>query len=469
MPKPLANILEKRGYFWWQGEPISDDRFAPATAIPGLLEIDSNGLATLKLDGSLLQTEYPNGLPFNLDQIILEGRSIAGRITEDRRQQVSLRNIEMVGNILSNTTGTSEEYSATTCLIGATPTHQDLGQLNFRKMSISLKGMEEWVFSNSIESTLMDGDGVNYIHEVKYTVTPNRYEIDNGTIVLRSDVRYPIYFRPSLPKFKSRQISFEQEEWLDYSPSESATPKEMIEMFGRIEEFLAILTGSYYCLDWPQLIFGEGNDAIPCVLYFWRNVDKSSPPEMRNLWTIFPQVRDRFGALFSSWKKKRVEYGPGFYLYLGTLRSSTMYVEHRFVNLIWGLESFHRKRPPKSGKHAKTKRRLGDRIFEVFNSLPLGMEENALRGFAAKCANRRDEVSHFGGSQHGEDYGGFIQDIMRLTNAASYLYHAALLHEIGLDDETLRTCFNKSVLSFAIRRALQEVGLQISEENKGTL
>lgn len=134
-------------------------------------------------------------------------------------------------------------------------------------------------------------------------------------------------------------------------------------MFGRIEEFLAILTGSYYCLDWPQLIFGEGNDAIPCVLYFGRNVDKSSAPEMRNLWTIFPQVRDRFGALFSSWKKKRVEYGPGFYLYLGTLRSSTMYVEHRFVNLIWGLESFHRKRPPESEQPSKVKEKV-DRILK---------------------------------------------------------------------------------------------------------
>lgn len=111
---------------------------------------------------------------------------------------------------------------------------------------------------------------------------------------------------------------------------------------------------------------------------------------------------------------------------------------------------------------------LEDRIFEIFNSLQLGLAEKALCKFAKKCAERRNDISHFGGSRSGEERENFLQDLIHLSNAASYLYHAALLHEIGLDDETLRTCFNKSVLSFAIRRALQEVGLQIPEENKGT-
>lgn len=35
-------------------------------------------------------------------------------------------------------------------------------------------------------------------------------------------------------------------------------------------------------------------------------------------------------------------YGPGFYLRFGALRSTSMYIEHGFVNLIWGIESLHR-------------------------------------------------------------------------------------------------------------------------------
>ena len=43
-------------------------------------------------------------------------------------------------------------------------------------------------------------------------------------------------------------------------------------------------------------------------------------------------------------KTKREEFGPGFYLYLGTRRGMALYAEHSFVNLIWGLEAFHRKK-----------------------------------------------------------------------------------------------------------------------------
>ncbi|MDA9393123.1 hypothetical protein WN73_21680 [Bradyrhizobium sp. CCBAU 45394] len=53
-------------------------------------------------------------------------------------------------------------------------------------------------------------------------------------------------------------------------------------------------------------------------------------------------MRDAFGDIWSNWKQKREEFGPGFYLYLGTRRGLSLYPEHRFVNLIWGIEAFHR-------------------------------------------------------------------------------------------------------------------------------
>ena len=51
-----------------------------------------------------------------------------------------------------------------------------------------------------------------------------------------------------------------------------------------------------------------------------------------------------FGAIWSRWKAMRDEFGPGFYLYLGLRRGMAMYIEHRFVNLIWGLEAFTARR-----------------------------------------------------------------------------------------------------------------------------
>jgi len=37
--------------------------------------------------------------------------------------------------------------------------------------------------------------------------------------------------------------------------------------------------------------------------------------------------------------EKRRKHGPGFYLFLGALRSREMYVEHRFANLVWGIDA----------------------------------------------------------------------------------------------------------------------------------
>ena len=67
---------------------------------------------------------------------------------------------------------------------------------------------------------------------------------------------------------------------------------------------------------------------------------------MHTCLTHFPKVRDTFGDIWSNWKRKREEFGPGFYLYLGTRRGMSLYPEHRFVNLIWGVEAFHRTKYP---------------------------------------------------------------------------------------------------------------------------
>lgn len=39
---------------------------------------------------------------------------------------------------------------------------------------------------------------------------------------------------------------------------------------------------------------------------------------------------------------------------------------------------------------------LAERLFEIFRVLPLGIDEKALRRFYAKCADKRNDISHFG-------------------------------------------------------------------------
>jgi hypothetical protein len=57
-------------------------------------------------------------------------------------------------------------------------------------------------------------------------------------------------------------------------------------------------------------------------------------------------MQETFGHIVSAWRRKREQFGPGFYLYLGVRRGMQLYPEHRFVNLIWGIEAFRRRKHP---------------------------------------------------------------------------------------------------------------------------
>ena len=219
-------------------------------------------------------------------------------------------------------------------------------------------------------------------------------------------------------------------------------------------------------------------------------------------WTNFDLVRDSFGDLFSSWRAKVEQYGAGYNLYLAALRNPLPYVEHRFVNLVWALESLHRKRQSEveeRPKEIKRKERidrilkkftqpeesgdrdwlegklkyahdptLSERIVDFFSKLPISLDNKALRDFSDRCAKRRNDVSHVGGPREHEAYRDFHQDLSDLTDALSYLYHAFLLYEIGLDETILMSTLTEGGLAeMRLLPALQKVGLNIASKTAG--
>jgi hypothetical protein len=219
-----------------------------------------------------------------------------------------------------------------------------------------------------------------------------------------------------------------QYDFLDYHRKRALRVEGMQQEFTYIEQFLALLTGTYYSLDWPQVSMERSGKSDIYTLYFLRDMERSRKPEFSTLWTTFPRVQQRFGVLYANWMEKRRKYGPGFYLFLGALRSREMYVEHRFANLVWGIESLHRgmnASQPVSKSHRKRidsiltkggeklnsdERKwlrsqrdmqieppLEHRIFSTFADLPWKITKNSLQDFSVKCRARRNDVSHFGG------------------------------------------------------------------------
>jgi hypothetical protein len=485
MTEPTETIIEKRGYFWWDGEKTPKGRYAPPHGVPGVLTIREDGKARLNVTESLLQSKALGMTPLDRnkldgDQERFKDRCITG-VIDGQLRSVYLKKLiyRSFGREIDGKG--SEEFESELCIVGNTATTRAEDSLRFSKLSISLAGFEEWRRGDLLVAGAEKADGVNRSRDVTYTDTPIKYELKDGTLSLRTDVHCT-----AVEGLPYREISLQQYDWLEYQRKRATTPEAMQERFTRIEELLAILTGTYYSLDWPLVSLKTKGKAETYTLYFWRNIERARRPEMSNLWTNFPQVRDAFGLLYENWKKKRQQYGPGFYLYLGALRSQPMYIEHRFANLIWGIESLHREMepsPPESRKQQKkiksiltkagsilnsdergwlksqlrnrTEPPLEYRITSTFSGLPWKITKSTLDEFAKRCRECRNDISHYGGPRDRKaSYEVFLRELIELTEGLAPLYHAALLQEIGLETKTLEDC-GKMPIGFRIRRGLE--------------
>lgn len=492
MTEPTETIIEKRGIFWWNGEKTPKGRYSPPQGVPGVLTIREDGKARLNVTESLLRRSKALGMT-PLDHNNLDGDAerfkdicIAGTI-DGQSRFVYLKKLVYRSFGRQVDDKASEEFESELCIVGNAARPHTEGSLRFSKLSISLGGLEEWRRGDLLVAGDEKVDGVNRSRDLTYTDTPIKYDLKDGTISLRTDVHCT-----AIEGVPYREISFQQYDWLDYQLKRATTPDAMQERFTRIEELLAILTGTYYSLDWPLISLKNKGKAETYTLYFWRNIEKARRPEMSNLWTVFPQVRDVFGVLYENWKKKRHQYGPGFYLYLGALRGQPMYIEHRFTNLIWGIESLHREMepsPPESRKLQKkiksiltksgsilnsdergwlksqlrnrTEPPLEYRISSTFSALPWKITKSTLDDFAKRCRERRNEISHYGGPRDRKaSYTVFLRELMELTEGLTPLYHAALLHEIGLEAKTLEDC-GRMPIGFRIRHGLQLAKLKV--------
>lgn len=231
-------------------------------------------------------------------------------------------------------------------------------------------------------------------------------------------------------------------------------------------------------MGWPYAVQGSDQDEKWFRLYFFRGIVAEYEPGLGDTLTWFMWLKDSLGDLLANFKSKRDEYGPGYYLFLAGMRKENSYAEHRFVNLIWALESLHRKKTSQTPNPAAPRIQrildrfrgpedkddldwlrgqlkyaggpnLEQRIVDSFIYLPLDLDKPALRGFANRCQTRRNQISHTGGPPEGESYSDFHQDLVYLSDALSHLYKAILLKDIGLPDDKLKEAYTSGYLAGA--------------------
>ena len=212
--------------------------------------------------------------------------------------------------------------------------------------------------------------------------------------------------------------------------------------------------------------------------------------------TTFPSIREDLGKMLDRWETGATKYGSGYDLYMASMQQPLPYPEHQFVNLVWAIESLHRgwqRDAGESSKVARRKKRIEDilsrflaegdkklrewlagklkyayeptlenRIVESFARLPFELDPLTLRAFAERCARRRNDISHEGGNRPGEDAESFRAELRTLAGALRHLFHALLLHEIGLSrDLLLKALTRGGIGSMSIVPVLRAVGIEL--------
>lgn len=266
MPESTQVILEGRGHFWWHGEKTPRGRFAPPIGVRGILAIREDGRVRLNVTESLLRSKFLAMTPSNaalLDGNLeaFKGRSIAGKIDGESRC-VYLRNIVYRAHGRTVDGKPSEQFDSDLCLVGDTATTRSAKSLRFSKLSIALNGLEQWMWNDALIASREEADGEKRSREVSYTAAPIEYDMEGGKILLRTDVHCT-----ALEETPYRDVSLRQYDWLDYHRTKPTTLEALRQEFGHIEEFIAILTGTYYSLDWPLISITNGDKVEKYTLY----------------------------------------------------------------------------------------------------------------------------------------------------------------------------------------------------------
>jgi len=471
------DIIDSRGRFWSAEITVPKGNFAPSESVTGRLRLLANGRAELDLDATIDLSGSKDAIHRIMSYQEVEG-AICGFLI-DASKHVRLTGLSSNGGSLGGMGPSRERLVADRSLVSRSPFTPG-GEPRFRWLDLPLDGFEEWLGRGNINVT----KGRRRIRA--------DYSVQAQCIHWPSDTM-PLELHRGLQGDGGKaltELSWRENAFLRIgSPKADLTIEPAIERAQRIEDLLVLLSNHDKRVEFPVLRRSKAGE--PVHLYYSRaGRDTEAKLVWHKAWALFEPCSDQFGDLVASWLAKYDTYGPGFHLYLGNRRGQAMYPEHRFASLMWGLEALHRAMVPAQSNEAqaaKVQRILGkienkndrkwaarflpvesepslaNRLLDLFSRVDLGIERKQLAAFAQRCADRRNDVSHFGGRRQPGDYDAFLEDIVNLSQAVGLLYHALILHIIAVPDRLVKRRFIGGPHSHSACAVLARCGLTVPQ------
>lgn len=449
------------------------------TSIPGKLTISDEGHIELQLEGALWLEDPEVSFHWDKSRWLPTEARVVGQLNNHNEPHILLFNLVRTDFPFIDDKPIRQSYEADFCLTNDFAFPDDFSLEKFHALRIELKGLKKWLELDSIDvgHSFRDGDKTEFYvsykhHEFKYKTHEAEIAIEN---LILGDSGFRLSDQP-MAKFGIWQTN-----WLVCSPFRESTFAELQNRFFQIEKMFLLLLGRYFRLDWPTLVGSSADSERWYKVYSFRGPEGAKLPWSIYLWTTFSSLSEKFGDLLDNWQRNLEKYEVSYELYIASLKKPLQHREHEFMNLVWAIESLHRSWQRELGESAsvmrdKTKideilkrfatpgdKELGrwlkgklkyayeptleQRIVEVFGRLPFTIDTAQLRSFATRVQKRRNDISHEGGPRLGEDAESFRIEIQELAEALGYLFHALLLHEIGVAPDTLLKTMTQSGLA----------------------
>ena len=454
----MIEEFEYKGIWWLPYKP--EDR------ISGWLKFSPNEGAVLDLIGSFKDISSIEKI---LKEKILKLEIILG-ISSDGKNITLYKCFETKSNFSFPGLSTSSFY-ADNVFVGAH--FQKPEDIKFKSLFVHYLYLDEWVD--------VSGFDIQYLpDEEKVIVTykrplPIQATIDNCNISLDFEAIYPAR------SYVQKEASIKQRTYIGIEPLEEKSFDQYLNIMYHIQNFLSLVIGrSVY----PLVVQGEteankkmiNNKAhYPRVkiYYNYSLFDTAKAPKtllpFEMLFT-FKDISDRFEVFLKNWFEKADKLEPVYSLYFGTLYNPRMYLEHQFLSLIQGIESFHQriyggeyltkeeyehvvydalvnaipdgvrsdlkdrlKEYLKYGNEFSLRKRL-EEIFDKYQEILDRFIENK-NDFIEKAVKTRHYQTH-----HDEDLkkcAASDEDLYHLTQKLKILLEICLLREIGFNSEEI--------------------------------
>lgn len=463
-------IMNESGFFWLSNFSEGEQ------AVPGQLTIDEKGIIELELHQSFAGRVGDEAIfgTVRIDKEI----SILGVLKKSERY-IILKNVRTNGAQVGHIS--YEIFVADICLIS----NAEIKRKNFKSIRIPLKNLNDWSYPGKFE----------YLKKTDLTSTininlreDNSWKMDEGTLKLVNHLEG----NPLTPQTVKLDVGITSH--FHYEPTQDTDIDDLLDMYHGLQDLLMILINDQASVGWPLLYWEDKEKLYEVECYFRRSHLTENAFKWIDVTVPFPRIREKFGAMVTTWFEKRKTLGPGINLYLSILRNKNTYAENIFVNMVWGLEALDRRNDLHSDVGVRSKleekiqrisdvikenkiltsddrrwlmkalsrdneRSLAERLYDTFLNLNLDIEPTLLRAFCDSCAHLRNDLSHHGGERTPGEYDKFISKLIPHLRALSTLYLIVMLDILQISQDELKKIIYYYPSCFKHRNALSSVGL----------